>query len=229
MSNYSEVATWQTDCVCEWLDNDIPSYDAYIDRLERRGLFTASTAKRFVLNLWGDRTPNNEGMSRVRWGQVAEFLNSSPIGEGWLGMRIDEIKRRNRRAGKYFFSRDTMEAMYSIVYPNTRTVTGSDPAEIGILFVTSEKSSEIAPRLYSLRMFNPNTNDIATVGTYQGFLTLERALMVMRDYKWGSAVAAECDPVALSIPQPSAAVLLAELPGEDVHDQVNGFLAELGF
>lgn len=228
VNNYHEMAAHQTDLVCQWLDNIVDDYWAYIERIERRGLFTASTAKRFVYNLWGDKTPEGSGMSKVRWGQVAEFMNSSAIEEGWIGMRIDELKRRNRRAGMHFFSKDTMGFFNSIVYPNTRGVVGDNGQMGGVLFVTSEKYSDSAPRLYTLRYYNLESNMIATLGTFQGFLTLESALCAMRHYKVGDQVAAECDPGVLNNPPPDPALVLAGLPGDDIEAQVSQLLAELG-
>lgn len=231
-STAGELAQYQTDLVCQWLDNDEPSYNAYIDRLERRGLFNASTAKRFVYNLWGNRTPEGSGMSRVRWGQVAEFLNSSPIEEGWIAMRIDELKRRNKRAGYYFFSRATMDYFQSIAYPNTRTVKNEEGIAVGVLFVTSEKQPhDSAPRLYTLRFYHiagDRVDQIDHLGEFQGFPTLERAILAMRRYTLGSEVKAECDPTVLNTPVQPISYVLENLPGIAIDDQLAAFLSELG-
>lgn len=198
MSTSQEVAEWQTDCVCQWLDNDEPSYNAYIDRIERRGLFTASTAKLFVFNLWGSKTPGGDGMSRARWGEVSAFMNSG--NEEWVTMRIDEIKRRNRRAGQHYFDKDTLAFFNSIVYPNTRGVKNDNGALVGVLFVTSERCDWVsnAPRLYSVRMYRIDDHRIDTIGVFQGYLTLAKALAVMRNYRLGDEPKPECDPSALN-------------------------------
>lgn len=199
MSTSQDVAELQTRWVCQWLDNDEPSYNAYIDRLERRGLFTrAGQVKEFVHNMWGSKTPGDSGMSRVRWGEVMEFVNSG--NEEWIGMNMSEIKRRNRSAGQHWFDRDTLAFFNGIVYPNTRTVKDENGLNVGTLFVSSERCAWVdnAPRLYSVRMYRHDTHKIDTIGVFQGYLTLNKALLVMRNYRLGDEPLPECDPSALN-------------------------------
>lgn len=199
MSTSQETAQYQTDCVCQWLDNDEPSYDAYIDRLERRGLFTrAGEVKEFVHIMWGGKTPNGEGMSRVRWGEVMEFVNAG--NEEWIGMRIHEIKWVNKRAGQHWFDKDTLAFFSGIVYPNTRLAKDKNGLNVGTLFVSSERCAWVdnAPRLYSVRMYRHDNYWIDTIGVFQGYLTLDKALRVMRNYRLGDNPLPECDPSVLN-------------------------------
>lgn len=76
MSPDRERSEYQTRQVELWLMNDEPSYLAYMSRLRKRGKFSASAMKQFVINLWGNRTPDNGGISRVKWSIVAETINS---------------------------------------------------------------------------------------------------------------------------------------------------------
>lgn len=199
MSTSQEIAEWQTRNVCLWLDNDEPSYDAYIDRLERRGLFTrAGDVKEFVRISWGDKTPGGEGMSRVRWTEVMEFMNSG--NEEWIGMRISNIRQHNKRAGQHWFDKDTLAFFNGIVYPNTRTVKDDNGLNVGTLFVSSERCDWVdnAPRLYSVRMYRHDNHQVDTIGVFQGYLTLDKALRVMRNYRLGDNPPPECDPSALN-------------------------------
>lgn len=206
MSTSQEIAERQTRNVCLWLDNDEPSYDVCIDRLERRGLFTrAGDVKEFVRIMWGDKTPGDEGMSRVRWGEVMEFMNCG--NEEWIGMRIDEIKRRNKRAGQHWFDKDTLAFFNGIVYPNTRTVKSDENGlNVGTLFVSSERFGGLlipsdvdnSPRLYSVRMYRHDNHQVDTIGVFQGYLTLDKALRVMRNYRLGDEPLPECDPSVLN-------------------------------
>lgn len=80
MMTSKERAEYQTRQVELWLLNDEPSYlaacafNARTKRMRRK--FTASRAKRFVYNLWGDRNPHDEGMSKVRWSEVSQLLST---------------------------------------------------------------------------------------------------------------------------------------------------------
>lgn len=80
MMTSKERAEYQTRRVELWLLNDEPSYlaaCAYCARLKRKKRkFTASSAKSFVRNLWGDRNPHDEGMSKVRWSEVSQLLST---------------------------------------------------------------------------------------------------------------------------------------------------------
>lgn len=185
MSTSREIADYQTHNVCLWLDNVESDYLAYIARIEKYGLFTATTAKAFVYNLWGDRTPDNVGMSRVRWGEVAASMNSDIK----PGLKINTIKLMSKAAGHHFFDRDSMEHFNSKVYPNTRALIDAEGVAVGTLFVTSEQYNEYSPRLFTVRLFSHETKQISDIGGFQSWRTLDRALSVMRTYEIGREVA----------------------------------------
>lgn len=184
MSTSREIADYQTHNVCLWLDNVESDYLAYIARIEKYGLFTATTAKTFVHNLWGDRTPDNVGMSRVRWAEVARSMN----GDTKCGLKISSIKMLNKQAGHFFFDRDSMDYFNSKVYPNTRALIDADGDAVGTLFVTSEQYNEHSPRLFTVRLFDHKTKQISDIGGFQAWRTLDRALSVMRCHEIGRDV-----------------------------------------
>lgn len=83
---------------------------------------------------------------------------------------IDEIKRRNAKAGKFWFSPDTMRFFSSIVYDET-----FDLVDGGALFVTSERFSLEQKRQFTVRRFLPLTAGIDTVGDMMAFATKQEA------------------------------------------------------
>ena len=52
--------------------------------------------------------------------------------------------------------------------------------ETDCLFVTSEKFDRIEPRLYTVRKYTHDTGDISTVGQFQQYKTLKRALRAIK-------------------------------------------------
>ncbi len=77
---------------------------------------------------------------------------------------IDAIREADHRAGRYFFSADTMKFFNSRVLPTVYEGPG------GVYFITSEKfrSSDgvSAPRKYTIRQF---TSDPVNIRTVAGF------------------------------------------------------------
>lgn len=216
MSTSKQIADYQTDNVILWLDNEEPSYNAYIARIEKYGLFNASTVKRFVIDLWGHRTPDDLSMGRVRWGEVATALNSDIK----PGLRIATIKLLNRGAGYHFFSDGALEFFNSKVYPNTRAAVDALGVTYGTLFVTSEQYDCNSPRLYSLRLFHHETKLIDTIGEFQAYRTLDRALSAMRAWAWDYIPVGDTTPEERGAGTPSPEIAL--------NNQVMGALDTLG-
>lgn len=222
MSTSKQIADWQTDNVILWLDNEEVYYNAYISRIEKYGLFNATSAKKFVYDLWGDRTPDNFGMSRVRWREVATAMNSDIKS----GLRMQTIKALNKAAGQFFFAPETMAFFNSKTYPNTRAAVNDQGVIYGTLFVTSEQQDDFHPRLFTVRLFDHETKQINTIGEFQGYTTLESALWIMRTWQYG------CVPVAeikleekIAVPSPT----VDSLPGIDLEDELNAILDQCGF
>lgn len=74
----------------------------------------------------------------------------------------DDIKRNHKG---YWFSKDTMRFFQSRIGGNV--YHGKDL----IFFVSSERQGYDHPRLYTVRAYNPKTDDIQTVGEFQGYKT----------------------------------------------------------
>ena len=82
-------------------------------------------------------------------------------------LTMADVKRNNKQAGRYWFSPDTMGFFNSRV--ESELVAGK-------FFVTSEQRDWDAPRLYSIRKYDPETHQIGTVGDFQAFKTCQDAL-----------------------------------------------------
>lgn len=255
MSTSKQIADWQTDNVILWLDNEESYYNAYIARIEKYGLFNATSAKQFAIDLWGNRTPDDLSMGRVRWGEVATALNSDTK----PGLRIQTIRTLNKAAGYYFFSDDTMAFFNCKVYPNTRGAANEDGVTVGTLFITSEQFDHNSPRLFAIRLFYHETKLIDTLGDFQAYRTLESALYAMRAWQWGNVPSPETRPeergatcpapeedrsgsgitlddfcALLGVPSPNESAPLPNPLGAagefaTVEDEINDLLDQLGF
>jgi len=79
-------------------------------------------------------------------------------------MTIGQIREADSRAGRYFFSADTMRFFNSRILPTVYEGPG------GIYFVTSEKfrgsDGVSAPRKYTIRQFIPDLVNIRTVAGF---------------------------------------------------------------
>lgn len=197
MSTATLVADWQTDNVILWAINDEHMYNSYTARIEKVGLFNGTSAKRIIKFNWGDKAPDGSGLSKVRWGVVAQCFNDGHV----PGLKMRSIKILNKAAGQHFFSEDTTRFFNSQYYPNTRGVLGADGKTVGTLFVTSERcdwGDDIStavllndhnritngwPRKWSLRLFDHETKRVETVGEFGRFASLESALNALRSYE----------------------------------------------
>ena len=79
--NTRERAEWQTNEVELWIVNDEGCYTAMVKWLKRGRRFNASSAKRLFVSYFGNCTPMGDGISRVRWGEVAKLLNTYQEGD----------------------------------------------------------------------------------------------------------------------------------------------------
>lgn len=89
-------------------------------------------------------------------------------------MTMDEIRNANRNAGSHWFDPDTLRFFSSRISDSVYEGPG------GIFFVTSEQrkgwgSIPDAPRLYSVRRFEPKTGGISTHGEFQEYRTSRAA------------------------------------------------------
>ena len=81
-----------------------------------------------------------------------------------LTWTIAAIREADHRAGRYFFSADTMKFFNSRVLPTVYEGPG------GVYFITSEKfrgsDGASAPRKYTIRQFTPDPVNIRTVAGF---------------------------------------------------------------
>ena len=81
-----------------------------------------------------------------------------------LTWTIAAIREADHRAGRYFFSADTMKFFNSRVLPTVYEGPG------GVYFITSEKfrgsDGVSAPRKYTIRRFTPDPVNIRTVAGF---------------------------------------------------------------
>lgn len=92
---------------------------------------------------------------------------------------IEEIKRRNARAGFHFFDRDTMRFFRSRIAPG---VMHAGKQDVYNIFITSEKYSDSAPRLYTVRHMTDD-GDIVSLSKFQAYRSLESARAAVRRFK----------------------------------------------
>jgi len=81
-----------------------------------------------------------------------------------MNWTIDAIRETDHRAGRYFFSADTMRFFNSRILPTVYEGPG------GIYFITSEKfrgsDGTSAPRKYTIRQFIPDPVNIRSVAGF---------------------------------------------------------------
>jgi hypothetical protein len=89
-------------------------------------------------------------------------------------MNITDIKRANKANGGHWFEPATMRFFNSKV--ESRVYEGPG----GVYFVTSERRELDMPKRYTVRVFDPSTGDIDTVGDFQEFSALYNARATAR-------------------------------------------------
>ena len=180
MMTNAQRAEYQTRQIELWLMNDEPSYLAYLNRLECRGYFDGSSLRSFVYHLWGNRNPANEGMSRARWGEIAQTINADmPLN----AMRLQSIKLRCRMSRQNWF--DDIPSDW-IVMRNTRAIAapGDKDRAIASMFVVCAPGAAIVYYYCHL------TNHIGPIAGMAHHCPnrIERALNAMRDLSYHSAL-----------------------------------------
>lgn len=75
---------------------------------------------------------------------------------------MDEVVKRDKELGRYWFSEATMHFFNSIIETKGELIGDR-------YFVTSEQREETEPRLYSVREYDEKTGHIHTVGEFQEF------------------------------------------------------------
>ena len=92
--------------------------------------------------------------------------------QGIIYTHVEQIISASQRAGSHYFDPSSMRFFRCRVLPSVFHGRG------GVFFVTSEKGpSEV--RRYTVRQFNPENADVATVGEFN-VLTRDRALRIAR-------------------------------------------------
>lgn len=81
-------------------------------------------------------------------------------------MNMKKAIAEYNKTGKYFFSKDTVKFWGSRI--ESVLIDGE-------YFVTSEDNFDRTKRLYTVRKFSNNYQDIVTVGEFQAYETLEEA------------------------------------------------------
>lgn len=89
---------------------------------------------------------------------------------------IEQIKQANGDAGGYWFSPDTMRFFRTRL---GRTTYGPD-SEGRVYFTTSEQFDAFAPRLHTVRKFDPRTGAVGTHSDFQEFATGREAAAAAR-------------------------------------------------
>jgi hypothetical protein len=89
-------------------------------------------------------------------------------------VNIDDIMKANADAGQHFFAPDTLRFFRSRI---GQTVYGvwKDGRPLGQYFVTSEKTGDCQPRLYTVRRYNPEDHTISTASEYMEYKTSQGA------------------------------------------------------
>lgn len=82
-----------------------------------------------------------------------------------ITLTLAEVKAQNKATGQFFFSRDTMRFFKSRIHGGLRR---------GKYFITSEDNFDGSKRLYTIRLVRYDFS-ISTVGTFQGYHSLEGA------------------------------------------------------
>jgi len=83
---------------------------------------------------------------------------------------IAELKYRNERAGYFFFSKDTTRFFRSRYAQDAYTVDKKKA-----YFITSEQREADSPRLFSVRVYNLETDNVKTIGETQEHPTRDSA------------------------------------------------------
>lgn len=82
---------------------------------------------------------------------------------------IELIRQEMRADGSHWWDRDTMR------FFRCRISSGVFQGEGGIYFVSSEKSGDTAPRMYTVRKYDPTAKSIDTVGEFNAIRSLSTA------------------------------------------------------
>jgi hypothetical protein len=80
------------------------------------------------------------------------------------------IRNANHQAGMHWFTPGTMQFFNSRI--ETEAVNGPN----GVYFVSSEQFDHKAPRLFTVRKFDPETGGIDTIGEFQAWASIDLAL-----------------------------------------------------
>ena len=127
------------------------TFDEYDKKTVER-MLTKKEQKGFV-----ERYPN-ESRSAFALAQAIQFDRKKRLGH----VSISEARSKNEQAGKYFFSRKTMNFFNSRIETKGNLIKGK-------YFITSERQDDNSPRRYTIREFDKDTGEVNTVGTFQGY------------------------------------------------------------
>ena len=119
-------------------------------------------------------------------------------------MKMNDVIRHNKKVGQHFFDKETMK------YWGSRVETELFPNNT---FVTSEDTYDRNGRLYTVRMYDPNTGRIKTLNSFQEFDNLRDAENFAKNYSG-----------VKSSRKVQRKVMASE---NDVYNVFNGYLSDL--
>lgn len=90
-------------------------------------------------------------------------------------LTMDDVKRNNKEAGRYFFSPDTMKFFKSKI--ESKLLKGR-------FFITSEQAGDEHSREFTIRVYDTNTHKISTMGGFQAYKTKEEAELKIADFAY---------------------------------------------
>ena len=89
-------------------------------------------------------------------------------------LTMEQVKENNKKAGRYYFSPDTMRFFKSRIESELFKQK---------YFITSEQHGDWSPRLFSIREYDPKTHKISTVGDFQRYKSKEKAIQIIAGLK----------------------------------------------
>lgn len=91
---------------------------------------------------------------------------------------VNEIERRNKNAGYFFFDADSKRFFRSRIAPG---VFHHDAKEIYNIFITSEKDSDDSHRWYTIRRMRED-GSIENLSKFQAYFSLDSARRAVRRF-----------------------------------------------
>lgn len=86
---------------------------------------------------------------------------------------MEDVKRNNGNAGRFFFSPDSMKFFRSKI--ESRLLKER-------FFITSEQAGDEHPREFTIRVYDADTHKIGTMGGFQAYKTKEEAEIAIAEF-----------------------------------------------